>query len=90
MSERRNSQRRARTVQLVLDCLRKTDGECTTTALADAIGGAQPEIAHRVVKRLAIRGLVRHVAADRWVAGAPLKAAARLTLSLIEVPTPES
>jgi hypothetical protein len=65
MNERRDSIERARTVAQILAVLRAGDA-MTLRDLARAAGEIPENIAARVLKRLALRGLARNVSEGWW------------------------
>jgi hypothetical protein len=64
MQDRRNYQSRSATIQRVLDCLRRAAGGLHLHELHDS--ELRPAVVERILKRLAIRGLVC-VQNGRWV-----------------------
>jgi len=53
---------------------------CTLGVLAGAVGGVSEAVVSRLLKRFALRGLVRNVAAGMWSATPPL----RMQLCVVE------
>jgi hypothetical protein len=83
ITDRRNQHQRARIVQTMVNLLRLNE-VCTLQLLARAAGGVPEPVVSRVVKRFALRGLVRNVAAGVWSATPAL----RMELYLVECAAP--
>jgi hypothetical protein len=78
MKERRDYRRRAETMRAIVECLtRHNDGITMRQLLAihDTLSRSATE---RVVRRLAILGLVRQPCAGTWIAAPPLRHPAQL------------
>jgi DNA-binding IscR family transcriptional regulator len=75
--ERRNYQHRAETTRAIVECLaRRSEG--ITVQLLAVHYMVSPSAAERIVKRLAIRGLVRSRMPGVWIAAPPLLSPASL------------
>ena len=79
ITERRNQHQRARVVQTMVNLLRLNE-VCTLGVLAGAVGGVSEAVVSRLLKRFALRGLVRNVAAGMWSATPAL----RMQLCVVE------
>ena len=71
-AERRNRDERGRIVKRIVNLLRLSD-VCTLQVLARGAGGIPECVASRVLKRFALRGLVRNVSAGSWSATSALR-----------------
>ena len=79
--ERRNYDRRAETLRAIADWLTRIDGGVTLDRLAELHHTLPLSTAERIVKRLAIRGLVRQLCAGAWIAAPPLRHPAEIVVS---------
>jgi len=76
---RRDGHQRAEVVKQIVNRLRYTTS-CTIQALADAAGNVPERIVRRVLRRFAVRGLVRNEANGRWTATGALRANAEMAI----------
>jgi hypothetical protein len=76
--ERRNRQRRAETLKAVVDRLAHNDDGMTIMELVAVDVTVPPVAAERIVKRLAVRGLVVQGSGGTWEAAPPLRHPAEL------------
>jgi hypothetical protein len=81
MTERRNFDARARTMQAIALALRHAECPCSASRLARECGNIPVDAIRRVISRLARRGLVRAVAVDQWVAAMPLRSPVPLVVA---------
>jgi hypothetical protein len=71
--QRRNYTRRAHTMRAIVECLTRSYEGLPLDRLAEAHHTLSQSATERIVKRLAIRGLVRQPSAGTWSASAPLR-----------------
>ena len=76
-NERRDYRHRAETMQAIVECLTRHNDGITVQLLAVHYP-VSPSAAERIVKRLAIRGLVRQRWPGVWIAAPPLRHPASL------------
>ena len=80
--ERRNHGRRAETMRTIVDCLARHHRGVTIGHLVEVHHTLSRSATERIVKRLAILGLVRQPCAGRWIATPPLLHPARLVVGV--------
>jgi hypothetical protein len=80
MEQRRNYHQRAKVVRVVIDRLAHYDDAITIGQIAEVHPPLPVSAAERIVKHLAIRGLVRQPCAGTWEAAPPLRQPAQLII----------
>jgi len=78
--ERRDHHRRADTLRTIVDRLARHDAGITVGELVADDQTVPPAAAERIVKRLAVRGLVVQACGGTWEAAPPLRHPAELVI----------
>jgi hypothetical protein len=71
--ERRNYTRRAEMIRAIVECLTRYHEGLTLGRLSQVHETLSQSATERIIKRLAIWGLVRQPSAGTWIACAPLR-----------------